>query len=347
MSKVILGIESSCDDTSAGVVADGKILANVSRTQLEHAHYGGVVPELASRAHLQWITQVTETALAEAGLSFSDVDAIACTRGPGLPGALMVGVSYAKGLALALDKPLIGVHHMEAHLHALWAFRNEQKVCPPETPFIALIVSGGHTYLLRVEAPLRFSVLGQTLDDAAGEAFDKTAKMLGLGYPGGPKLDALAEKGDATRFPFSKAKVPGLDFSFSGMKTSVLYFLQEEIQRDPNFISAHLHDLCASVRKTIVDMLLHKTALAMEETGIRHLGLTGGVAANQLLRREAARLAESFGGRLFVPDFEYCTDNGAMIALSGFFRLQAGLTDALSLTPEPSLPWTPAFMQRN
>lgn len=347
MPKVILGIESSCDDTSAGVVSDGKILANVSRTQLEHALYGGVVPELASRAHLQWITRVTENALSEAGLGFGDVDAIACTRGPGLPGALMVGVSYAKGLALALDRPLIGVHHMEAHLHALWAARKEQAFAEPQTPFIALIVSGGHTFLLRVEAPLRFSVLGRTLDDAAGEAFDKTAKMLGLGYPGGPKLDALAETGDATRFSFSRAKIAGLDFSFSGLKTSVLYFLQEQTQHDPNFISTHLHDLCASVRRAIVDMLLHKTALAMEETGIRNLGLSGGVAANRLLRREAARLAESFGGRLFVPDFEYCTDNGAMIALSGFFKLQAGLTDALSLTPEPSLPWTPAFTQNN
>lgn len=347
MPKVILGIESSCDDTSVGVIADGKILANVSRSQVEHALYGGVVPELASRAHLQWITRVTEAALSEANLGFSDLDAIACTRGPGLPGALMVGVSYAKGLALALAKPIIGVHHMEAHLHALWAARKEQAATPPETPFIALIVSGGHTYLLRVDSPLRFTVLGQTLDDAAGEAFDKTAKMLGLGYPGGPRLDALAENGNAERYEFSRARVPGLDFSFSGLKTSVLYFLEEQTRRNPSFISDNLPDLCASVRQAIVDMLLHKTALAMEQTGIRHLAVTGGVAANRLLRREAASLAESAGGKLYMPDFEFCTDNGAMIALSGYFRLEAGLTDTLELTPEPSLPWTPAFTRND
>lgn len=343
MPKVILGIESSCDDTSAGIVADDKILANVSRSQVEHALYGGVVPELASRAHLQWITRVTEAALAEAGLGFEAVDAIACTRGPGLPGALMVGVSYAKGLALGLEKPLIGVHHMEAHLHALWAVRKNQQALAPETPFIALIVSGGHTYLLRVDSPVRFTVLGQTLDDAAGEAFDKTAKMLGLGYPGGPKLDALAEEGHPERFRFAKARVPDFNFSFSGLKTSVLYFIQENIQDNPNFIKENLHDLCASVRHTIVAMLLEKTTHAMKANGIPHLGITGGVAANRLLRREAARLAQHMGGHLFMPDFEFCTDNGAMIALSGYFRLKAGLTDTIDLTPEPSLRWTPAF----
>ncbi|MCS6979385.1 MAG: tRNA (adenosine(37)-N6)-threonylcarbamoyltransferase complex transferase subunit TsaD [Flavobacteriales bacterium] len=341
MPKIVLGIESSCDDTSVGLTADGRILANVSRSQLEHAEYGGVVPELASRAHLRLVTRVAEAAIKSAGLSFRDVDAIAVTRGPGLPGALMVGVSYAKGLALALGKPLIGVHHMEAHIHALWASRSPDSApAGPIAPLIALIVSGGHTYLARLESPLEIQILGRTLDDAAGEAFDKTAKMLGLGYPGGPQLDALAELGQPHRFHFSRARVPGLDFSFSGLKTSVLYFLEDQVQKNPKFIQENIHDLCAGVRTAVVDMLLEKTRRALEESALNRLGIVGGVAANRLLRREATALMESLNGVLYLPDFEFCTDNGAMIALSGHFRLMRGHTDDLSCTPDPALPWT-------
>lgn len=336
MPKVVLGIESSCDDTSAGVVVDGKVLANVARAQLEHREYGGVVPELASRAHMRLITRVTEAALQEAGVSFGQVDAVACTQGPGLPGALMVGVAYAKGLALALQKPLIGVHHMEAHIHALWASAPDQSL---PLPFLCLLVSGGHTYLVKVEGPLHFRILGQTLDDAAGEAFDKTAKMLGLGYPGGPLLDKWAEKGRTGIFSFTRARVPGYHFSFSGLKTSVLYFLEEQTRPNPHFIQENLADLCAAVREAIVDMLLEKTELALEQEGISHLTLAGGVAANSLLRRRAAALAERFGGQFFVPPLSLCTDNGGMIAYSGYLRMQAGLFSSMDISPEPSLAW--------
>jgi len=344
MSKIILGIETSCDDTSVGLVRDGKILANVTRLQVEHEDYGGVVPELASRAHLRLITRVTEKALETASVTFEQIDAIACTRGPGLPGALMVGVAYAKGLSLALDKPLIGVHHMEAHIQSLWTTRNDDHRIP-QCPFICLLVSGGHTYLVLVENPTRFKIIGKTLDDAAGEAFDKTAKLLGLGYPGGARMDRLAESGNPNQFVFSRSRVDGYNFSFSGIKTSVLYFLQEKMKQDDQFIEKNLSDLCASIRQSIVDMLLEKTRSALHDFNLPRLGITGGVAANNLLRREAQALVDKLQGNLYIPDFEFCTDNGGMIALSGWFRLLLGKVDTLDLAPDPSFPWAENIIQ--
>lgn len=321
MELNILGLESSCDDTSAAVVQNRKILANVTANQQIHAEYGGVVPELASRAHQQNIVPVVDTALKKAGLSKKDLHAIAFTSGPGLMGSLLVATSFAKSLSLALKVPLIEVNHMRAHILAHLIEDPEQKT--PPFPFLCLTVSGGHTQIVRVDSPYDMHILGETIDDAAGEAFDKAGKMLGLSYPAGPQIDRLAKKGDPHKFSFSKARVPELQFSFSGIKTSILYFLQKQQAQNPNFIAENLPDLCASIQNTIVEMLYEKVLKASEQTGIKHLAIAGGVSANSALRTALRNGEESGHWQTYFPKFEYCTDNGAMIAISGYYQYLA------------------------
>lgn len=314
MSIVILAIESSCDDTSAALGKDAKILANLVAGQRVHEQWGGVVPELASRAHLQHIVPVVDAALKKAGVSKQELSAVAFTRGPGLIGSLLVGVNFAKSLALALNIPLIEVNHMQAHVLA--AFIEHQ----PSFPFICLTVSGGHTQLVLVKNYLDMEVLGETLDDAAGEAFDKTAKLLGLTYPGGPQLDLLAQDGNPENFFFPEPQIAGLDFSFSGVKTSVLYFLQKETKKNPAFIEEYRADLCAAIQKTIVDILLRKLEKAMKQTGVTEMALAGGVSANSELRRRFQKMGEERGWKTYIPSFEYCTDNAAMIAIAAHYK---------------------------
>lgn len=321
MELNILGLESSCDDTSAAVVQNRKILANVTANQQIHAEYGGVVPELASRAHQQNIIPVVDTALKKAGLSKKDLHAIAFTSGPGLMGSLLVATSFAKSLSLALNVPLIEVNHMRAHILAHLIEDPEQKT--PPFPFLCLTVSGGHTQIVRVDSPYDMHILGETIDDAAGEAFDKAGKMLGLSYPAGPQIDRLAKKGDPHKFSFSKARVPELQFSFSGIKTSILYFLQKQQAQNPNFIAENLPDLCASIQNTIVEMLYEKVLKASEQTGIKHLAIAGGVSANSGLRMALKNGEENGHWQTYFPKFEYCTDNGAMIAISGYYQYLA------------------------
>lgn len=321
MELNILGLESSCDDTSAAVVQNRKILANVTANQQIHAEYGGVVPELASRAHQQNIVPVVDTALKKAGLSKKDLHAIAFTSGPGLMGSLLVATSFAKSLSLALNVPLIEVNHMRAHILAHLIEDPEQKT--PPFPFLCLTVSGGHTQIVRVDSPYDMHILGETIDDAAGEAFDKAGKMLGLSYPAGPQIDRLAKKGDPHKFSFSKARVPELQFSFSGIKTSILYFLQKQQAQNPNFIAENLPDLCASIQNTIVEMLYEKVLKASEQTGIKHLAIAGGVSANSGLRMALKNGEENGHWQTYFPKFEYCTDNGAMIAISGYYQYLA------------------------
>lgn len=321
MELNILGLESSCDDTSAAVVQNRKILANVTANQQIHAEYGGVVPELASRAHQQNIVPVVDTALKKAGLSKKDLHAIAFTSGPGLMGSLLVATSFAKSLSLALNVPLIEVNHMRAHILAHLIEDPEQKT--PPFPFLCLTVSGGHTQIVRVDSPYEMHILGETIDDAAGEAFDKAGKMLGLSYPAGPQIDRLAKKGDPHKFSFSKARVPELQFSFSGIKTSILYFLQKQQAQNPNFIAENLPDLCASIQNTIVEMLYEKVLKASEQTGIKHLAIAGGVSANSGLRMALKNGEENGHWQTYFPKFEYCTDNGAMIAISGYYQYLA------------------------
>lgn len=315
MPVTILGIESSCDETSASVLIDGQIVSNVTANQTIHAKYGGVVPELASRAHQANIVPVTDAALKNAGILPKDLNAVAFTQGPGLPGALMVGVSYAKGLALALDIPLIAVHHMHAHILAHFI---EEPF--PSFPFLCLTVSGGHTQIVQVNDYLDMKILGQTIDDAAGEAFDKSAKMLGLTYPGGPMIDELAQKGNSTKFKFAEPQIPELNFSFSGFKTSVLYFLRDQKKLQPNFIEENLNDLAASIQHAIVEILLKKLKKASLQTGIKQIAIAGGVSANSELRKQINLLGNDLGWNVFIPKFEYCTDNAAMIAMAGYFK---------------------------
>ncbi len=314
----ILAIESSCDDTSAAVISNGKILANEVAGQKVHELYGGVVPELASRAHQQNIVPVVAVAMKKAGLEFDDLSAVAYTQGPGLMGSLLVGSGYAKGLAIGLDVPLIPINHMDAHVMA--HFIDEPT---PEFPFLCLVVSGGHTQLVRVEADFSMTIIGKTKDDAAGEAFDKTAKMLGLPYPGGPLVDAYAQKGNPLRFSFPKAKMPGYDFSFSGLKTAILYFLKEKTAQEPDFISLQLADICASVQHTIVSYLLDNLAKAARDLNIKNLGIAGGVSANTQLRQDFLQLGKTIGAKAFIPKFEYCTDNAAMIAITADKKFRA------------------------
>ncbi|MEM9918218.1 MAG: tRNA (adenosine(37)-N6)-threonylcarbamoyltransferase complex transferase subunit TsaD [Bacteroidota bacterium] len=327
MSVTILGIESSCDDTAAAVLKDGALLSNCVANQAAHAAYGGVVPEVASRAHQVNIIPVVDLAIRQAGIQKSDIDAIAFTRGPGLIGSLLVGVTFAKSMALSLDIPLVEVHHMQAHVLAHFAEKPY-----PEFPFLCLTVSGGHTQIVLVKAPLEMEVIGQTIDDAAGEAFDKTGKLLGLDYPAGPLIDKLAKEGEA-RFSFTEPKIPGLDFSFSGLKTSILYFLKKELKSNPQFIEENKADICASVQDRIVSILMNKLKKAAQQTGIRQIAIAGGVSANSALRNSLQQAGEELGWHTYIPKFEYCTDNAAMIAVSGYFRYQKGLFSQQDVRP--------------
>lgn len=315
----ILGIESSCDDTSAAVCVNGKVLANISADQKIHAEYGGVVPELASRAHTLNIVPVVDTALKRAGKTIHDVDAIAFTRGPGLMGSLLVGAGFAKGIAQSLNIPMLDIHHMKAHVMA--HFIDEPK---PEFPFLCLTVSGGHTQIVKVTDYNEMEVLGTTIDDAAGEAFDKTAKMLGLPYPGGPLIDKYAVEGNPLAFRFNEPQIPGLNYSFSGLKTSVLYFLRDQVKENPDFIEENLKDICASVQHTIIQVLLRKLKRASRETAIKEIAIAGGVSANKGLRKSLSEVADKEGWRIFIPDFQYCTDNAGMIAISGYYKYLKG-----------------------
>ncbi len=333
MLETILGIESSCDDTAAAVIRGGVIRSNVVASQLMHEQYGGVVPEVASRAHHQQIYSVVANALSEAGVEKQEIDAVACTRGPGLMGSLLVGFTFAKALARGLNVPLIDVHHMQAHI--LSHFIEPPR---PVFPFLCLTVSGGHTQLVRCTDHLTMKILGSTLDDAAGEAYDKIGKMLGLPYPAGPMVDALAQKGRAV-FSFPEPQVKGLDFSFSGLKTSVLYFLRKKLKSDPSFIQEHREDICASIQDRIVSILINKLKQAADETGIRQIGIAGGVSANHGLRTSLQELASSQGWTIFIPSLSYCTDNAAMIAMAAHYKYLAGDLCTFDAQPDPRMPW--------
>lgn len=317
-SIVILGIESSCDETSAAVLRDGKIISNVIATQKIHEKYGGVVPELASRAHQKNIIPVVNEALKIAGIENENISAIAFTKGPGLLGSLLVGVSFAKGLALGLEIPLIEVNHLDAHVLSVFIDNN------PKFPFLCMIVSGGHTQIVLAKNFDELQIIGQTLDDAAGEAFDKTAKIFGLPYPGGPLIDKNAQNGNATAFQFPHPKISQFDFSFSGLKTSVLYFIREKLKADEYFIEKNMNDLCASVQKTIVEILMEKLISASKKFGINEIAIAGGVAANSGLRKTLAETAEKLNWKIYIPKFEYCTDNAAMIAMAGYYKFLKG-----------------------
>lgn len=317
--SIILGIESSCDETSAAICIDGKIRSNIIANQTIHEKFGGVVPELASRAHQQNIIPAVQQAILEAKVHKNDIDAVAFTRGPGLLGALLVGTSFAKSFALARGIPLIEVNHMQAHILAHFI---EEPV--PEFPFLCLTVSGGHTQLVLVRDYFDMELLGQTLDDAAGEAFDKTAKILGLPYPGGPLIDKYAQEGDSAAFEFPKPQIPGLNFSFSGLKTAILYFVQQMERENPEFLKERRNDICASVQSRIVSILLDKLAQAARETAVSSVAIAGGVSANSGLRNALLQLGEEAGWRVFIPRFEYCTDNAAMIAIAGYHKYLAG-----------------------
>ncbi len=316
---VLLAIESSCDETSAAVMVNGELKSNIISTQLIHTEWGGVVPELASREHQKAIIPVVQEALQKANINKNDLNAIAFTRGPGLLGALLVGTSFAKALALSLNIPLIEVNHMQAHVLA--HFIEDPK---PTFPFLCLTVSGGHTQLVWVTSPLQMEVIGETQDDAVGEAFDKTAKLIGLPYPGGPLIDKLAKEGNPNKFPFSLGEMPGLNFSFSGIKTAILYFLQKETQKNPNFIEENKADICASVQKTLIDMLLRKVKKAMKEKQCNQIAIAGGVSANSGLRSSLQELGAELGWEVFIPAFQYCTDNAGMIAMAGHFKYETG-----------------------
>jgi len=344
---VILAIESSCDETSAAVCADGKILSNYIANQAVHEKYGGVVPELASRAHMQHIVPVVETAIKTAGCNLAAIDAIAFTRAPGLIGSLLVGGQFAKSLALALDKPLIAVHHMQAHVLA-----NLIDDPKPSFPFLCLTVSGGHTQIVLCEAPTVMKVIGETIDDAAGEAFDKSAKLLGLPYPGGPLIDKYAKEGDHTRFKFPEPQISGLNFSFSGLKTSILYFLQnagksnlykEEFaateEEKKQFIDNNLADICASIQHRIVTILLNKLKKASIETGIKDICLAGGVSANSGLRKAFEEMGRKYHWNTFIPAFQYCTDNAGMIAITGYYKYMAGQFSDLTISSTARAEW--------
>lgn len=330
----ILAIESSCDDTSAAVLLNNRVLSNVVSSQKIHEKFGGVVPELASRAHQKNIVAVVELAMQKAGIYKNDISAIAFTKGPGLLGSLLVGVSFAKSLSMALKVPLIEVNHMEAHILAHLIHNEEERY--PNYPFVCLTVSGGHTQLVKVSSPAIFEVLGETIDDAAGEAFDKISKIMGLPYPGGPVLDKLAATGDQNKFVFALPKIAGYDFSFSGLKTSVLYFLQKEVAKNPNFIEENKNDLCASVQKAILDVLFKKLELLVKETGINQVAIAGGVSANSGLRSRLLS-KKDMGWDVFIPPFQFCTDNAGMIGISGYYKYLNKQFTNLSVVAEPRL----------
>ncbi|MDO9593413.1 MAG: tRNA (adenosine(37)-N6)-threonylcarbamoyltransferase complex transferase subunit TsaD [Lutibacter sp.] len=317
-SIYILGIESSCDDTSAAVICNGKVLTNVVANQEIHAKYGGVVPELASRAHQQNIVPVIQQAIQRANIDKKQLSAIAFTRGPGLMGSLLVGSSFARSLSLALNIPLISVNHMQAHVLA--HFIDDEKQQKPPFPFLCLTISGGHTQIVKITSYFDMEVIGETLDDAVGEAFDKSAKILGLPYPGGPFVDKYARLGNPNAFEFSKPKMADLNFSFSGLKTGILYFIQKKVKENPNFIEERLHDICASVQRTIVEILFDKLEKAVELTGIKHIAIAGGVSANSEIRETLKATEEKFGWKTYIPKFEYTTDNAGMIAIVGYLK---------------------------
>jgi N6-L-threonylcarbamoyladenine synthase len=337
MSATILAIESSCDETAAAVCRDGQILSNFIANQKVHEQFGGVVPELASRAHMQHIVPVVNSALVQAfpelnrQEALQQLDAIAFTAAPGLIGSLLVGAQFAKSLALSLQKPLLAVHHMQAHVLA-----NLLATTPPSFPFLCLTVSGGHTQLVLAHSPLQLEIIGETIDDAAGEAFDKIAKLLGLPYPGGPLVDKYAQSGNPLAFQFARPRVPGLNFSFSGLKTSVLYFLQKQ---PADFIEQHLADLCASVQHTIVAMLMRNIQLAVEQTGVKEICIAGGVSANSGLRKALQEQGIEKGWKTYVPAFEYCTDNAAMIAITAYYQLLSGRIDTLDTPVSARSTW--------
>lgn len=333
MDHIILGIESSCDDTAAAVLSNGHVLSNVVASQDIHRLYGGVVPEVASRAHQENIVPVVDQALKQAGIEKQQLSAIAFTRGPGLIGSLIVGISFTKGLVLGLNIPMIEVHHMQAHVLAHFAENPK-----PRFPFLCLTVSGGHTQIVLVRDYLDMEVLGSTLDDAAGEAFDKTGKLLGLDYPAGPFIDKLALQGKPV-FDFPEPKIPGLNFSFSGLKTAILYFLRDNVKNDPDFIQNHLADICASVQHRIVTILLSKLRKAARKTGIREIAIAGGVSANSGLRTALEKMGKKEGWNTYIPRFEFCTDNAAMIALAGYYKFLKGDFASQNVVPDARLGW--------
>lgn len=332
----ILGIESSCDDTAAAVLYNGKILSNVVATQEIHQKYGGVVPELASRAHQQHIVPVISEALKQAGVDKKQLSAIAFTRGPGLMGSLLVGTSFAKSMALALDIPLLDINHMQAHILA--HFIEEEGFQKPQFPFLALTISGGHTQIVKVSDYFEMEVIGQTIDDAVGEAFDKSAKILGLPYPGGPLVDKYAQLGNPKAFPFPKPKVGELDFSFSGLKTSILYFVQKQVKENPDFVKENLEDLCASIQATIIRILMDKLKKAVKLTGINQIAIAGGVSANSGIRKTLKEAENKYQWKTYVPKFEYTTDNAAMIAIAGHYKFLKGDFADMGITAKARIP---------
>lgn len=321
---VILGIESSCDDTSAAVIRNGELLSNVVASQGVHEEYGGVVPELASRAHQQNIVPVVDTALKRAGVKRSELSAVAFTRGPGLMGSLLVGTSFAKGFARSLELPMIEVNHLQGHILAHFIKQPGEELETPKFPFLCLLVSGGNSQIVRVDSFNKMEIIGQTIDDAAGEAMDKCSKVMGFGYPGGPIIDKYARLGDAKRFTFSKPNIPGYDYSFSGLKTSFLYNLRDWVKEDPDFIEKNKEDLCASLERTIVEILMKKLKQAAKDTGIKQVAVAGGVSANTGLRNAFMDYSKRFGWKVFIPRFSYTTDNAAMIAVAGHYKYLAG-----------------------
>lgn len=331
MSDFILAIESSCDDTSAAVILNGQVLSNLTHTQIDHAKYGGVVPEVASRIHQEMIVPVVDAALEKAGITAKEVKAIALTSGPGLVGSLLVGISFAKGMSLALDIPLIEVNHMRAHILAHFA-----EPPFPKFPFLCLTVSGGHTQIVRVDSPYQMQVLGTTIDDAAGEAFDKSGKLLGLPYPAGPHIDRLAREG-TPRFSFPEPQIPNLDFSFSGLKTSIMYFLKKELQNDSAFIEKNLPDICASIQDRIITILINKISKAAQQEKIDHIALAGGVSANSGLRKALENWGNKSGAQIFIPAFEYCTDNAGMVGIAGYYKYLKKEFATDELVPQPRM----------
>ena len=333
MDITILGIESSCDDTSAAVLRGNVLLSNVIASQAVHVKYGGVIPELASRAHQQNIIPVVDTALREAGIDASQLDAIAFTRGPGLVGSLLVGVSFTKGLSIARNIPMVEVNHLQGHILSHFIDLPDRTLPHPGFPFLCLLVSGGHTQIVRVDSPLEMEIIGTTIDDAAGEAFDKCAKVMGLPYPGGPVIDRRAKEGDPKAFRFARPRVEGYDYSFSGLKTSFLYTLRDAVAADPDFIVKHEADLCASLQSTIVEILLDKLVRASKETGIRDIAIAGGVSANSGLRDGIVETGRRRGWRTFLPEFKFTTDNAAMIAMAGYYRYKQREFASLDVSP--------------
>ena len=333
----ILAIETSCDDTSAAIVQDAWLLSNVTANQEVHKKYGGVVPELASRAHQANIVPVVDQALSEAKIKISDINAIAFTRGPGLLGSLLVGVSFAKGFALANNIPLIAVNHLHGHISALFLKEKGKAYNDPKFPFLTLLVSGGHTQIILVRSFFDNEVIGETIDDAAGEAFDKSAKIMGLPYPGGPLIDKYAKLGNPGAYSFSRPKVGELDFSFSGLKTAILYFIRDEAAKNSNFVKENLYDLCASIQYTIIDILLEKIKNAVKKTGIKEIAIAGGVSANSGLRETLTESSEQNNWNLYIPDFKYTTDNAAMIAVTAYHKYLKGEFSSQDITAEARL----------